>query len=283
MAKHLLAVTLFLFLLGSPAASVGRQAAAPLDDARMEQFLQSARVASSRGAGKGVTASVRATLSDGTLTHDAHIQTIDQSKREFTGGRVPELHFRDKWQFNVAAYRIDRLLQLRLVPVTVERSWRGDGAAFTWWIDDVIMDEGGRQKNKVQPPDALCWSEQLWALRVFDQLIDNIDRNLGNVVISKGWRLWAIDHTRAFRYSKEPRTPAALTRIDRALLQRLKMLDFPTLKGGIGKYVDDADIRNLLFRRDAIVAHFEKLGEPSLYDRRDPAAGCEVAAARASA
>jgi hypothetical protein len=278
MTTHLIIGGLLVALLGPPAGPVGKQAAPPPDDARMEQFLQSARVVSSRGTGKGVTASVRATLSDGTLTHDAHIQTIDQSKQEFKGGAVPELQFRDKWQFNVAAYRIDRLLGLRLVPVSVERSWRGDGAAFTWWIDDVIMDEGERQKNKVQPPDAMCWSEQLWALRVFDQLIDNIDRNLGNVVISKGWRMWGIDHTRAFRYSREPRNTAVLLRIDRALLQRLKTLDFPTLKREIGKYVNDPDIRNLLARRDGIVAHFEKLGEPGLYDRRDPAAGCEPAA-----
>lgn len=32
-----------------------------------------------------------------------------------------EYNFRDTWQFNVAAYKLDRLLDLRLVPVTIER------------------------------------------------------------------------------------------------------------------------------------------------------------------
>lgn len=270
--------TLVTALLLLPAAADAQTTAAPLTDAQIEQFLQNGRVVRSRGAGKGVTGSIRATLTDGTLTHDAQIQTIDEFKQEFKGGQKHELNFRDRWQFNVAAYKIDRLLELGLAPVSVDRTWRSEGAAFTWWIDDVMMDEGERLEKKLAPPDVVCWSEQLWALRVFDQLIDNVDRNLGNTIISNSWRLWAIDHTRAFRYSREPRNPAVLLRIDRALLQRLKALDFPTLKREVGKYLDDSDIRALLSRRDGIVARFEKLGDASLYDRRDASAGCKTAA-----
>ena len=283
MIHRRLAGAFVLFLIAATANADPQSAAPSLTDAQKEQFLQTGKVGRTRELDKGVTASRRVTLTDGTLTHDAHVQTIDEYKREFKGGSIPEFDFRDKWQFNVAAYKVDRLIGLNLVPVSVERVWAARPGAFTWWIDDVMMDEGERQKKKLQPPDALCWSEQLWSLRVFDQLIDNVDRNLGNSVISKGWRLWGIDHTRAFRYSREPRHPALLMRIDRTLMQRLKALDFPTLKREVGTYLNDADIRNLLSRRDGIVAHFEKLGESSVYDRRDPAAGCEVAQGRPAA
>ena len=49
----------------------------------------------------------------------------------------------------MAAYRLDRLLGLNLVPVSVGRLYRGHTAAFTWWIDDVMMDEGERLKKKL--------------------------------------------------------------------------------------------------------------------------------------
>jgi hypothetical protein len=265
---------LALALSGFAAAPVAPQQAAPLADAAIEEFLRTARIVRTRDAGKGVTDSVRATLSDGTLTHDAHIQTVEEAKRVFTGGKTIEYDFRDSWRFNIAVYRVDRLLGLNLVPVSVPRIWRSRRAAFTWWADDVQMDEEQRMKKNLTAPNVACWNDQLRLVRVLDQLIDNSDRNLGNLLITNSWRLWAIDHTRAFRYSKAPRNAAILVAIDRTVLRQLETLDFPTLKREIGEYVTDADIRTLLSRRDGIVAHFQKRGDVALYDRQDPALGC---------
>ena len=85
----------------------------------------------------GTTGSRRATLSDGTLTHDAHVQTIDVRKAVYEGERGTEIDFRDYWGFNVAGYRLNKLLGLDIVPVTVERRVDGDPASVSWWIDDV--------------------------------------------------------------------------------------------------------------------------------------------------
>jgi hypothetical protein len=247
----------------------------PLTDEQIENFLRTARIVRTRSAGKGVTGSVRATLSDGTLTHDAQIQTVDERKSEFRGGKGPvEYNFRDSWRFNIAVYKIDRMLDLQMVPVSVQRTWNSARGAFTWWLDDILMDEGERLKQKAAPPDARCWSDQARLLRVLDQLIDNSDRNVGNILIGKNWRLWAIDHTRAVRYSKTLKNPATLTGIDQKVLEKLEALDFETLKPELREYISDDDIRLMLLRRDALVAHFKQLGEKALFDRPDPAQGC---------
>src|SRR5690606_33368837 len=71
-----------------PGALVRTQEAPPtpsLTDEQMEHFLKTARVTQSRTIGKGVTNSLRATLTDGTLTHDAHIQTVDEKRSTFQG------------------------------------------------------------------------------------------------------------------------------------------------------------------------------------------------------
>jgi hypothetical protein len=229
------------------------QEPAPLTDAAIEAFLLKAKVVSTRKISKGVTGTTRATLSDGTLTHDAQIQTIDDYKPVYRTRTQEERNFRDSWRFNVAAYKIDRLLGLNLVPVSVPRRWGMTEGAFTWWVDDVLMDEEGRRKNDTQPPDGARWDEQMRAIRFFDQLIDNVDRNQGNILITKTWRLWAIDHTRAFRYSKTPRKPEHVTAIDPAALVRLRALDFATLKRHLDRYVSDEDIRSLLARRDVML------------------------------
>ncbi len=269
-----LALSIALILSGGRVRTQEAPSAPALTDEQMEAFLLKARIVQSRPVSKGVTGSVRATLTDGTLTHDAHVQSIDQRKASFQGRDGIEFNFRDSWHFNIAAYKIDRLLGLRLVPVAVKRSWRGTTSAFSWWVDDVMMDEGERLKQKLLPPNMPCWTEQSRLLRMFDQLIDNSDRNIGNTLITNRWRIWAIDHTRAFRFSKTLRNPASLTGIDRGVLARLEALDFDTLKRAVERHLTDADVRNLLERRDAMVQHYKQLGEAALYDRRDPAGGC---------
>lgn len=234
---------------------------------QQEAFLKKAKIVRTRGAGKGVTGTLRATLTDGTITHDASIQTIDQSMREFRSNRGTELNFVDSWRYNVAAYRIDRLLALNMTPPSVERNHDGKPGAFTWWVDDVLMDEGQRLKEKTSAPDSMAWNQQMWHVRLFDQLIANVDRNLGNLLIDKTWTVWMIDHSRAFRLGDKVKSAANLTRIDRQVLQRLKALDQPTLKAATNNYLTGPEIRSLLARRDEIVAHFDKLGPDAVFDR----------------
>jgi hypothetical protein len=234
---------------------------------QQEEFLKKAKVIKTKGAGKGVTGSIQATLSDGTLTHDAHIQTVDQYMAEFRSNKGTEFNFRDTWRYNVAAYRLDRLLDIGMTPPSVQRSHQNKDASFTWWVDDVLMEEGERLKTKTPAPDIKAWNEQMWVVRLFDQLIYNVDRNLGNLVIDKSWRVWMIDHTRAFRLIEKVKSPENTTKCDRQLLERLKTLDEPTLKKVMEDYLTSAEIRGLLARRDQIVTLIEKAGPNALYDR----------------
>ena len=268
-----LTASLVVLLLSLPYAAQSPLPA--LTDQQIEVLLKKAKIVKTRGAGKGITDSVRATASDGTLTHDVHIQTIDERKSEFRTKQGLERDFRDSWEYNVAAYRLDRLLDLRIVPVSVERNFNGKPAAYTWWVDDVLMDEGERLKKEVKPPDLACWNQQVRVLRVFDQLIANSDRNLGNLLITNGWRLWAIDHTRAFRRNTEPASLGNLTQVDRTMLQKMKGLTREELKKELGGYIGSPEIGALLSRRDAIVKLFEGRGEVVLYDRQPPEQGCK--------
>lgn len=237
-------------------------------DAERESFLAAAHIVRMRGVSKGVTNTLRATLSDGVTTHDASVQTIDEYRQVYQTPRGTELNFRDSWRFNVAAYRIDRLLDLRMIPVSVERRYAGKSGSFTWWVDDVLMDEHERYRKKHSSPDSADWNQQMSIARLFDQLIANVDRNLGNLLIDRDWRIWLIDHSRSFRLASSLRSPKNLSRVDRALLERLRAMDKPALTGAVGDYLTSLEVDAVLKRRDLIVAHFERLGAAGVFDRK---------------
>jgi hypothetical protein len=224
----------------------------------MDKFLRTAKIATSRELSEGVTSSRRATLSDGALTHDAHIQTIAEFKPQYQTPHGAELNFMDNWKFNVAAYLLDRMMGLGMTPMSVERKVGGTSASITWWVDDVLMTEKQRYQQNTQPPDPDLWNRQMNVVRVFDELIFNTDRNLGNLVITRNWDLWMIDHTRAFRTSKTLRNPKNLVKCDQYLLEKLKALNKEELNRTLKGYLNGMQIDGMLARRDLIVQLFEK-------------------------
>lgn len=235
-------------------------AAGPTTLEEQEEFLRTGKIVRIRELSQGITNSQRATLSKDGFTHDAHVQTIDEFKTVFQGTRGVELNFRDSYRYNIAAYLLNKVLRLGMVPPSVERRVDGRTAAVTWWVDDVLMTELERFQKKVEVPDPDTWNSQMYIVRVFDQLIYNVDRNLGNLVITRDWKLRMIDHTRAFRIQKTLKSPDDLIRCDRELLARLRALDQETLRKAIPKHwLSDAEIRALLARGDRIVEHFADL------------------------
>ncbi len=240
------------------AAPSARAASTAAVRAGQEQFLTTARVVASRTVSTGITGTLRVTLDDGTRRHDASVQRLDETKASFRpAGGKREFGFRDTWKFNVAAYHVAVLLGLDSVPVSVERAHEGVPASYTWWVDDVIMDEAARQEKNAEAPNARRWEHQMSTLRVFDALIGNTDRNKGNLLIDKDWTTWFIDHSRAFRRTSDIINPAVLVRCDRNLLAALKRLDEKDVRARTERWLAGDEIRAMMARRDAIVKKLE--------------------------
>jgi hypothetical protein len=253
---RLLLVTLVGFLY--PRALTADDTPALTND-QIKQFLLTAKVVSSHSSKKGITNTERLTLSDGTLTHDASFQAVDEhdALKRFADGRT-EVRFVDSYKYNLAAYALAELIGLDdMMPVYVERKWEGKKGSLSWWLP-VKMDEVDRLKQKIKPPDNDEWNKQMYKIRVFDELIYDNDPNLTNVLIGADWQIWRIDFTRAFRTFHHLKDEKDLERCDRQLLERLKKLDRNELAEKTKAYLTKDEIAAVLVRRDLIVAFFQK-------------------------
>lgn len=224
---------------------------------QMEQFLLNAKILSEKPVEKGITHTMRVTMSDGRIYHDAHVQQIDVYKAEYRTKDSVEKNFTDSYKYNVAAYRLDKMLELNNIPVCVYRLVDGKPSAVDWWVDDVQFDEEGRRDKNIEPPDLNGWGRQLNDIRDFDQLIYNVDRNQGNILIDRDWRVWAIDHSRSFRTATTLRDTSILRRISGKLLQNLKNLRQPDLEANLTPFISREAIQAVMARRDLLVKFFE--------------------------
>jgi len=226
-----------------------------LEGEEAEVFLRAARVVSRSPIGSGVTQSERLVLSDGTRQLRAAWKTVDQFKpgtTRFQDGTV-EMDFRDSWKFEVAAYELDKLLELGLVPPVVERTIDGKTGSLQAWVEGATTEDERRRRGAVDP-DADHWNRQMYDCRLLQQLTYNTDfRNVRNVLVDPSFRVYVIDFSRAFRTLTFLMASGDLDRFSRATLERLERLDEATLQRHLGRWLLGRQISGLLKRRDQIL------------------------------
>ena len=232
------------------------------DAAELEQFLKKSQVVKRVKLGKGITNSEKVTLElDGVLRHGV-LKKIDK--------------INDSWRAEVAAYEMDKLLGINMVPPTVMRRHRGRKASLQLWVDGVTMDD-----FEEAMPDIESWRQQVSIMWFFDDLIGNIDRHLNNGMVSPGYRLMLIDNSKTFRSTKElfndlnsngTGTHARFwcteydvkrrrysTTYPWAIVEQLRSLSENDIKRSINKYIW-GQARNFVFqRRNRILERFDMM------------------------
>jgi len=157
--------------------------------------------------------------------------------------------FRESYKADIAAYELDRLLGMDMVPPAVERELAGQRGAAIFWVENVTdMASSSRQGVSPGPPDQARWESQEVRMRMFDDLIGNHDRNAANVLHDAGWNLILIDHSRAF--GSDVDLPSRLSGIDRDLWARIARLTRQEFEAALGPWLGDDQIDAMLSRRE---------------------------------
>lgn len=178
--------------------------------------------------------------------------------------------FKEGWKYEIAAYRLDKFLGLNMVPPTVEKKFRGKPGSCQLWIVSKMDVRTKVQQNIPVPAEyARSFERAGYLQQAFDNLIGNIDRHMGNVLITEDWRAILIDHSRAFR-TEDQYTQQLLFQdlsddqnfimkeLPRTFVEKLKLLDFDLTKQIVGEYLKEEEIRTLLERKELLMEYIER-------------------------
>lgn len=151
----------------------------------------------------------------------------------------------ESYKSEIAAYELDKLLGMDMVPPSVEKRVDGNLGAAILWVKPVRP-----WKDVEHLPKPPKWNREAVRMKMFDNLIGNPDRNAGNLIVDDDWNLYLIDHSRAFITDKK--LPFAMIRVDNEIWERMLALDEPTLMTAVGQWMDRGSVRAILRRRDAM-------------------------------
>lgn len=203
-------------------------------EAEFEAYLRTAVVTKIEAVPIGVTAPRRAFLEPGGLCESFAWKVLP-----------PGIHkgFWDSYKSEIAAYELDKVVGLGMVPPTVEREVKSDRGAAVLWLKGVRSWE-----EALRSPKTSKWTRNVVRMKMWDNLVGNPDRNKGNLLVDYTGDLFLIDHSRAF--TSEKKLYQQLENIDMELWKKMLTLDLPTLKERIGKWVGNGEMKAILARRD---------------------------------
>jgi len=242
------------------------------DREEIEHFLKDAEITERQEIGTGVTKPEKVTLERDGIVRHACFKRIDVKGQ-------------DSWRSEIAAYELDKLLGMGMVPPTVQRGVGGRKGCLQLWVTGTTMEafEGTL-------PDLESWRDQVSVMWLFDDLIANCDRHLNNALVSPEGRLILIDNSKTFRGDEYLRndlngrgtgTHARFwrvafdegrerypTRYPSDLIERLRGVSDKEIKEAIKRYVWGWRASLVVKRRELILERVESMGAEALSEDR---------------
>lgn len=229
--------------------------------AKLEEFLKTADIIRSKDIGEGVTKPYKLDMIKAEEAHSGCWKNPSGMQKGYLEG----------WQYEIAAYEMDKLLGLNMIPPTVEREFNGKKGSLQFWITSEMNDLERIEQGISIPRDQLeSWNKQKYLTRAFDCLIANEDRTQQNIRYTKDWRTILIDHSRSFRSSEKFKKQLVFGRngllgqklfrlLPRVFVEKVRTLDFNSIKQAAGPYLTDEEIEAILIRKNLLLEEIEEM------------------------
>jgi hypothetical protein len=217
----------------------------------IENYLKTAKVVSDIvDPQAGRTEGWIISMDDGKIQRRGYFKHMDRSRPHF----IP-----DSYKYEIAAYELNKLLGLNIVPPLVEREIQGIKGSLQMFIEDFIK-ESDRKRRNIEPPDPLSFQNTLEEINVFENLVyDECFDADDTFVQKKDWKVWRVDYSEAFEPTSDLRPGSKITRCSKNLFQNLLKVEDEAVKAKLSAYLNDEEITALLERKKLIIQKITQL------------------------
>ena len=217
--------------------------------AEIEAYLRTAPIVRTERTDRGVTQPVRAFFDPGG-------PVSSMTWKALPPGRARGGYF-ESYKSEIAAYEIDKLLELNMVPPRVEREFEGTVGVAVMWVEGARSFAALGGVPKPPPAQMIAWNRELVRAKMFHNLVGDIDPNLGNRLVDAEWHVILIDQSRALTTTQK--LVHRMQRIDAPLWDRMRALTEEGLTRDLAEWLDRDQIRALLSRRDRMQTEIDRL------------------------
>jgi len=233
-----------------------------------EEFLRTAEIVRFEEIGEGVTKPTKLFLRKDGVERPA----AWKNPKGLQGG------FLEGWQYEIAAYRLDKLIGLNMIPPAVEREFRGKRGALVLWAENKYSLLKVVEQGIKIPEEALDRTDKMkYLARAWDSLIANEDRTQQNILYTEDWRTILFDHSRAFRCGgefseklmfgrdgikmSEQGTPFLFRRLPRWFVEKIRTLTVENVREAVGTTLTDREVKAIIVRRDILLKEIGRMIE----------------------
>jgi hypothetical protein len=166
---------------------------------------------------------------------------------------------KDSYLHEVAAFELARMLGLDMVPACVERKLFKRKGSLCLWVEGA-MTESERKKKDLEPSDRRLFNQQMFAARLFQQLISDQDfSNIRNILVDTEFRVYKVDSSLAFYPESTLISQLQPPVYSREFIAALRALDRDELFRRLEPSLTRDQLKSLWDRREKILERVDTL------------------------
>jgi hypothetical protein len=226
---------------------------------QLELYLAAAEIAAvDKETESGRTGGWDVILEKDGVRHKARFKQVNKHRPIFLA---------DSFQYELAAYALNRMLSQTIVPPMVPRQIDGVSGSLQIFMENCIQQSDFVRGNQ-KPPDPVIFEQAKVVIEIFELLTADECHDMEDTLIQlDSWKICRIDFSEAFKPRPSLSSDCTISSCSRSLYRALKELAREDLTAKLSDYLNADELDGLWQRAGLIIRQLDDLIKTSGEDK----------------